>query len=81
LPWGNALMGKTSIPAKSRSSSVLRSGSMRKACHCSLLTKPMRLPSRASSRGACGCRASSRPVGSWNSSVTMMSSSCSRARS
>src|SRR6188474_2961701 len=35
----------------------------------------MRLPWSDASRGACGCRASSRPDGSWNSSVTMDSPS------
>src|SRR5580765_4661400 len=35
----------------------------------------MRLPSSDARRGACGCLASSRPDGSWNSSVTMVSPS------
>src|SRR5438445_1382699 len=71
LPCGKASIGSTSIPGKSASSSFFRSGSMRKACHWSLLTKPTRLPSSALTRDACGCFTSIVPDGSWNSSVTM----------
>src|SRR5499427_1323375 len=71
LPCGKASSGSTSIPWKSASSSDFRSGSMRYACHWSLLTKPTRLPSREATRGANGCFTSIAPDGSWNSRLTI----------
>src|SRR5262245_36507949 len=71
LPCGNASSGSTSIPGKSASSSDFNSGSMRKACHWSLLTKPSRWPASPATRGAKGCLTSIAPDGSWNASVFM----------
>src|SRR5262245_21676011 len=60
------------MPGKSVSSNALSFGSIRKACHCSLLTKPMRRPASAGMRGACGWVTARMPVGSWNSSVVIV---------